>query len=85
MLQNPNFHLLVVCYGMKNFAENGEDAKWNDSGITRELVPDFISEDGNVVQNVTILFSTFKAFAEKYPDNSSYKIDNQNNYEAIRS
>lgn len=83
VLQNPNFHLLVVCYGMKNFAKNGEDAKWDDSGITHDLVPDFISDDGNVAQNVTVLFSKFKAFVENYPYNSSYEIDNTNNYEAI--
>ena len=83
VLQNPNFHLLVVCYGKKNFSENGEAAKWDDSGITNELVPDFISEDGNVAQNVTVLFSKFKAFVENYPYNSSYEIDNQNNNEAI--
>ena len=83
VLQNPNFHLLVVCYGKKNFSENGEAAKWDDSGITHELVPDFISEDGNVAQNVTVLFSKFKTFVENYPYNSSYEIDNQNNNEAI--
>lgn len=83
VLQNPNFHLLVVCYGMKNFAKNGEDAKWDDCGITHDLVPDFISDDGNVAQNVTVLFSKFKAFVENYPYNSSYEIDNTNNYEAI--
>ena len=85
VLQNPNFHLLVVCYGMKKISENGEDAKWGDSGITHELVPDFISEDGHVAQNVTAIFSKFKAFVEHYPCNSSYEIDNSNNYEAIRS
>ena len=85
VLQNPNFHLLVVCYGMKKISENGEDAKWGDSGITHDLVPDFISEDGHVAQNVTAIFSKFKAFVEHYPCNSSYEIDNSNNYEAIRS
>lgn len=85
VLQNPNFHLLVVCYGMKNFAKDGEVAKWDDSGIMHELVPDFISEDGHVSQNVTVLFSKFKAFVENYPNNNSYDVDNQNNYEAIRS
>jgi len=84
VLQNPNFHLLVVCFGMKNVAEKGEDEKWEERGITHELVPDFISEDGNVAQNVTVLFSKFKAFVENYPYNSSYEIDNTNNYEAIR-
>lgn len=83
VLQNPNFHLLVVCYGMKKISENGEDAKWGDSGITHELVPDFISEDGHVAQNVTAIFSKFKAFVEQYPCNSSYEIDNPNNNEAI--
>lgn len=85
VLQNPNFHLLVVCYGMKNFAKDGDVAKWDDSGIMQELVPDFISEDGHVSQNVTVLFSKFKTFVENYPNNNSYDVDNQNNYEAIRS
>lgn len=84
VLQNPNFHLLVVCFGMKKVVEEGKDEKCEESGITHELVPDFISEDGNVAQNITVLFSKFKAFVEKYPYNSSYEIDNTNNYEAIR-
>lgn len=67
----------------EEFRKNGEDAKWDDSGITHDLVPDFISDDGNVAQNVTVLFSKFKAFVENYPYNSSYEIDNTNNYEAI--
>lgn len=83
-LQNPNFHLLIVCFGMKNFAKDGEADKWEESGITHNLVPDFVAEDGTVTQNVTIIFSKFKAFVENYPYNSSYEVDNPNNYEAIR-
>lgn len=83
VLQNPNFHLIVVCFGMKNFAKDGEMEKWEESGITHILVPDFISEEGDVVQNVTVIFSKFKAFVENYPYNSSYEIDNLINYETI--
>jgi hypothetical protein len=68
---------------MKKISENGEDAKLGDSSITHELVPDFISEDGHVAQNVTAIFSKFKAFVENYPYNSSYEIDNLINYETI--
>lgn len=83
VIQNPNFHLFVVCFGMKNFAGNGEKEDWNESGITHTLVPDFISEDGHVIQNVTILFSKFKAFVENYPYNNSYETGKPNNDETF--
>ena len=82
-IQNPNFHLLVVCFGMKNFTNEGDKDKWEESGITHTLVPDFVSEDGIVAQNVTILFSKFKSFVEHYPYNSSYDVENSNNDETI--
>ena len=67
--QNPNFHLLIVCY------EKGK-------GITKELLPDFIKQDENeenikvIYNNVSILHSTFKDFVENYPLNQSYNTDN---------
>lgn len=82
-VRSPTFSKLV-CFGMKNFAKDGEADKWEESGITHNLVPDFVAEDGTVTQNVTIIFSKFKAFVENYPYNSSYEVDNPNNYEAIR-
>ena len=61
--QNPYFHLLVVCY--------------NGSGITNELVPDFLTADLKPLANVTILHSKFKDFVEHYPFNMSYNtLDN---------
>lgn len=63
VFQNPNFHLLVVCY--------------DKNGITKNLVPDFLTDNLNTVPNVTILHSTFKDFVEHYPLNKSYiNIDN---------
>lgn len=63
VFQNPNFHLLVVCY--------------DDGGITQDLVPDFLTADLKTVANVTILHSKFKDFVEHYPLNMSYNtIDN---------
>lgn len=71
VLQNPNFHLLIVCYGK----ETVKDEKGNEitfEGITDKLIPGFTNEDGTAKQNVSVLFSKFKAFAEHYPINSSY-------------
>lgn len=64
--QNPNFHLLIVCYA--------------DNGITNELLPDFVTIDSEnrlkvVYDNVSILYSKFKDFVEHYPTNRSYYID----------
>lgn len=84
VLQNPNFHLIVVCYGMKVVINDDGSKEWIDSGITHDLVPDFISEDGSVSPNVTILFSKFKAFVENYPCNNSYETNDIGNYETIR-
>jgi len=60
--QNPNFHLLVVCY--------------NENGITKDLVPDFLTADLKTAANVTILHSKFKDFVEHYPLNMSYNVLN---------
>lgn len=84
VIQNPNFHLIVVCFGKNKISKDGEEDKWEESGITHNLVPDFVSTDGHVVQNVTVLFSKFKAFVENYPYNSSYEVENSNNDETIR-
>lgn len=54
-----------------------------DSGITHQLVPEYVSEDGKVMPNVTVLFSKFKAFVENYPYNDSYNINLPNQDETI--
>lgn len=79
VLQNPNFHLLVVCYGKME----DKDKNWVECGITHELVPEFVSEDKQVMQNVTVIYSKFKAFVENYPYNNSYELDNQMNNETV--
>ena len=73
VLQNSNFHLLIVCYGTN-------DGK--QTGITQQLAPDFINEEMNVPTNVTIYFSTFKEFVKVIPTNHSYSDDINN--ETIR-
>lgn len=83
VLQNPNFHLLIVCYGTSKPMGN-ESEEYVNSGITPSLVPEFVSGSGDVSQNVTILFSKFKAFVENYPCNESYEVENINNHETIR-
>ena len=60
-----------------------KDKKWVECGITHELVPEFVSEDKQVMQNVTVIYSKFKAFVENYPYNNSYELDNQMNNEAV--
>lgn len=73
--QNPNFHLLIVCY------EKGK-------GITKELLPDFLKQDEIeekikvIYNNVSILHSTFKDFIENYPLNQSYNTDNTQDHAA---
>lgn len=62
--QNAHFHMLVVCYD-------------KDNGISKGLIPDFLSDDLKPVANVTVLHSKFKDFVEHYPLNQSY--DNTNN------
>ena len=81
--QNPNFHLLIVCYGMKKFEEEGQEEKWDESGINHELTPEYVSSEGTVMTNVTIIFSKFKAFVENYPYNDSYNISAINRDETI--
>ena len=85
VFQNPNFHLLIVCYGTKKITTGEEPTKeeWIDSGITHQLVPEYVSEDGKVMPNVTVLFSKFKAFVENYPYNDSYNINLPNQDETI--
>lgn len=61
--QNPNFHLLVVCYA----TENGQEI-----GIKRSLAPDFLDENLNPPINVSIIFSRFKDFVNLIPLKSSY-------------
>lgn len=82
VFQNPNFHLLIVCYGMQKITKD-EKEEWVDSGITHQLVPEYVSDDGNVMPNVTVLFSKFKAFVENYPYNDSYDINVPNQDETI--
>lgn len=84
VFQNPNFHILIVCYGTKKVIEESEKKeKWIESGITHQLTPEYVSEDGKVMPNVTILFSKFKAFVENYPYNDSYNINILNQDETI--
>ena len=85
VFQNPNFHLLIVCYGTKKITTGEEPTKeeWIDSGITHQLVPEYVSEDGKVMPNVTVLFSKFKSFVENYPYNDSYNINLPNQDETI--
>lgn len=84
VLQNPNLHLLIVCYGMrKAIGKSKEGEEWIESGITHQLTPEYLSEDGKVMPNVTILFSQFKAFVENYPYNNSYNINSLNQDETI--
>ena len=61
--QNPNFHLLVVCYA----TDDGQE-----TGIIRSLVPDFLDEKLIPPINVSILFSKFKDFVNLIPLKSSY-------------
>lgn len=72
--QNPNFHLLIVCYAQ-------------DKGITCELLPDFIKQETEekikvIYNNVSILHSTFKDFVENFPMNQSYNTDNTQDHAA---
>ena len=60
VFQNPHFHMLVVCY--------------DEKGISKELVPDFLTDELKVVPNVTIIHSKFKEFVEHYPLNQSYNF-----------
>lgn len=72
VLQNLNFHLIIVCYGQMEIIKEDCSKGWEDSGITHNLVPDYINEELDVKPNVTILFSKFKSFVENYPINDSY-------------
>lgn len=72
VLQNLNFHLIIVCYGQMEITKEDCSKDWDDSGITHNLVPDYINEKLDVKPNVTILFSKFKSFVENYPINDSY-------------
>lgn len=69
----------MVCYGKME----DKDKNWVECGITHELVPEFVSEDKQVMQNVTVIYSKFKAFVENYPYNNSYELDNQMNNETV--
>lgn len=62
VFQNPHFHLLVVCY--------------NGTGITKELVPDFLDADLKTMPNVTVIHGKFKDFVQHLPLNQSYDIIN---------
>ena len=61
--QNPSFQLLIVNY--------------NGSGsISAENLDEFFSDKENlkVKRNVNIVFDKFKEFAEKYPENQTYYL-----------
>lgn len=70
--QNSNFHLLVVCYGLDDGLE---------TGITKNLVPDYLDDTLKVPANVSVIFSRFKDFVDIIPVNYSYT--NEFNDEAI--
>ena len=77
VIQNPNFHLMIVCYG----TYKGKDSDNKDTdieGIADNLIPGFTNGAGAVYQNVSVLFSKFKAFVEHYPTNNSYGEELQN-------
>lgn len=82
VLQNQNFHLIIVCYGTKLIEDKEGNTTYIDSGIIKDIIPGFISEEGFVMPNVTVIFSKFKAFVEHYPINASY-ITITNNNETI--
>lgn len=66
--QNPSFQLLIV-----NYNGNGS--------ISAENLDEFFTdkEDLKVKRNVNIVFDKFKDFAEKYPENQTYYLkDNEN-------
>ena len=71
-IQNPNFHLLIICYGSSPFKDENGDEKWDNIGITNYLVPGYLKDPSTPIPNVTILFSKFKNFVEIYPLNPSY-------------
>ena len=85
VLQNPNFHLLVVCYGMTKSNQDDKKEEMVESGITHELVPDFVTESGVITQNVTVIFFKFEDFVDNYPYNNSYDLISQINNETVRS
>ncbi len=83
VMQNPNFHLIITCYGEKEIEEAGVK-KWVESGITDDLVPGYLDTNSKVIPNVSIIFTKFKAFVDNYPENSSYNPSNDSYNEAIR-
>lgn len=81
VIQNPNFHLIIVCYGSSPFEiedADGKKVKWDEIGITSHLIPGYLNSDGQLLQNVTVIYSKFKKFVEIYPLNPSYTIQNNN-------
>lgn len=70
--QNPNFHLIIVCYGeRKTINKDGEEI-FEESGITPELCGGYIDDKFKMPSNVTIFFAKFKDFVDIYPENKSY-------------
>lgn len=70
--QNPNFHLIIVCFGMKDAMDESGAKISVDSGITPKLCDGYIDDDFKVPSNVTIFFAKFKDFVDVYPENKSY-------------
>lgn len=78
-LQNPNFHLIIVCYGCSPYTDQEGKEHWEEIGITRHLIPGYLDDKDNMMGNVTVLFSKFKKFVEIYPLNPSYQSE-QNSF-----
>lgn len=70
--QNPNFHLIIVCYGMKEDVDFSGNKTYVESGIAPQLCKGYIDKDFKVPSNLSIFFGTFKEFVEVYPENKAY-------------
>ena len=69
--QNPSFQLVIVNYNNKETIETTNlDAFFDDK------------ENMTVKRNVTILFDKFSDFTNKYPDNQTYKEDNNESFQS---
>lgn len=70
--QNPNFHLIIVCYGKKEDVDFSGNKTYVKSGITPQLCKGYIDKNFKVPSNLSIFFGTFNEFVEVYPENKAY-------------